>query len=242
MCYTKDNNEDEKVVEKETNAKKINDEDYLKASFNSGFSHPKMLIQMQENPNELVVANWGLVPSFIKDNLKAKEYFLNTLNAKSETIFEKVSFKDNIMPHRCIVPIKGFYEWRDINKTKYPYYITTKEQKIMLLGGIYDYWVDRSTGEIHRTYSVVTTEANPLMSKIHNLKKRQPLMLTKELAKNWLNPDLKENDIKELMQPMHEDLMCAHTIKKINPKNIDIYDSHLNDKFEYPELELIDLL
>lgn len=241
MCYTKDNNEEEKVVEKETKAKKLSNEDYLKASFNSGFNHPKMLIQMQEKPEELVVANWGLVPSFIKDKEKAKEYFLNTLNAKSETIFEKVSFKNNILPHRCIVPIKGFYEWRDINKTKYPYYITVKNQRLMFLGGIYDYWINRGTGEINRTYSIVTTEANPLMAKIHNLKKRQPLMLTKELANDWLNPNLNENDIKELMQPMSEDLICAHTIKKINPRNIDVFDAHVHDEYEYPELQLYDL-
>lgn len=241
MCYTKDNNEKEEVVEKETKAKKLSDEDYLKASFNSGFSHPKMLIQMQEKPEELVVGRWGLVPSFIKDEAKAKEYFINTLNAKSETIFEKVSYKNNIMPHRCIIPIKGFYEWRDVNKVKYPYYITVKNQRLMLLGGIYDYWVDRSTGEIHRTYSLVTTEANPLMAKIHNLKKRQPLMLTKELADAWLNPNLNENDIKELMQPMKEEMMTAHTIKKISPKNANIFDERLHDEFEYPELQILDL-
>lgn len=241
MCYTKDNNEEEEVVEKETNARKLTDDDYLKASFNSGFSHPKMLIQMQEKPDELVVAQWGLVPSFIKEEAKAKEYFINTLNAKSETVFEKVSFKNNIMPHRCIVPIKGFYEWRDVNKTKYPYYITVKNQRLMLLGGIYDYWVNRITGEIHRTYSVVTTEANPLMAKIHNLKKRQPLMLTKENAQAWLNPNLTENDVKELMQPMPESLMAAHTIKKISPKNADIFDKRIHNEYEYPELQLIDL-
>lgn len=236
MCYTKDNDEDEKVVENETEAKVLTDDEYLKASFISGFSHPKMLIQMQEKPNELVVGRWGLVPSFIKDESKAREYFINTLNAKAETIFEKVSFKNNIMPHRCIVPIKGFYEWRDINKTKYPYYITQNNQRLMLMGGIYDYWVDKSTGEIHRTYSIVTTEANPLMAKIHNLKKRQPLMLTKENAKNWLNPNLNENDIKELMQPLSEEFMSARTIRKVNPRNVDIFNRDIKKEFEYPEL------
>lgn len=240
MCYTKDNNEEEEVVEQEAEAHIQEDEEYLRASFNAGFSHPKLLIKMQEEPTKLVAANWGLVPSFIKDPIKAKEYFINTLNAKAETIFEKVSFKNNIMPHRCIIPIRGFYEWRDINKTKYPYYITQNNQRLIMLGGIYDYWTDRNTGEMHRTYSVVTTEANPLMEKIHNLKKRQPLMLTKENTKNWLNPNLTQKDVIELMHPMPEELMLAHTIRRINPKHIDLNNKEITKEFEYPELAFYD--
>ena len=79
------------------------------------------------------------------------------------------------------------------------------------------------------------------MEKIHNLKKRQPLMLTKDNAKNWLNPNLTENDVKELMQPLNESFMQAHTIKKISPKTVDIFSADIKKEFEYPELALYDM-
>lgn len=242
MCYTVNTEKAKAIVEKATKAKIINDDDYLKASFLSGFGHPKMLMIKQENPSVLDIANWGLVPSFIKDATKAKEYFINTLNAKSETIFEKVSFKNSILPRRCLIPISGFYEWRDINKIKYPYYITAKDKEIICVGGIYDNWVDRITGEIHTTFSMVTTEGNPLMNKIHNLKQRQPLLMTNINANAWLRNDLKESDIKELMRPMPEELMAAHTIKRISPKTIDIFNQNVHDEFEYPELVMLDAM
>lgn len=213
MCYSVNNkNEAKKIgfkLKKNVSDKSVNAQTYL-----SGFAHPSMFIVKQEQPDIVEVANWGLVPSFISDATKAKEYYVNTLNAKCETIFEKVSFKNSILPRRCLIPISGFFEWRDINKTKYPYYIGVKNEDIFCIGGIYDNWINKSTGEINTTFSMVTTEANPLMSKIHNLKQRQPLILTSIDADNWLRTDLKQDEIIDLMKPLNEDLMVAHTIKK----------------------------
>lgn len=236
MCYTVDNKTKKEKVKEVTKAKVMTDQEALEASFLSAFSHPKMYVVKSENPEMVDVARWGLVPSFINDSVKAKEYYVNTLNAKCETIFEKVSFKKSIMTRRCLIPINGFYEWRDINKTKYPYYISVKNQEVVSIGGIYDSWVDKSTGEIHTTFSMVTTKGNPLMNKIHNLKQRQPLLMSKDNASNWLKMNLNEDDVKELMQPMKEEFMAAHTIKKVNPRNADIFDEHIHDEFEYPEL------
>lgn len=68
-----------------------------------------------------------------------------------------------------------------------------------------------------------------------------PLILPKESEDRWLNPDLNENDVKELMQALPESLMQAHTIKKISPKTVDVFSEELIQAVEYPELVLLDL-
>lgn len=208
----------------------------IESNFHSGFAHPSLHIIRQDEPGIVQSGKWGLVPGFINDPLKAKEYFVNTLNAKAETVFEKVSFKKAIRSQRCLIPASGFFEWRDINKTKYPYYIGLKNQELFMFGGLYDTWKNNITGEETTTFSIITTPANPLMAKIHNLKLRQPLIFTSENENNWLNPDLTENDLTELMQPLGDSLMTAHTIKKISPKNADVFSDELIQAYEYPEL------
>jgi putative SOS response-associated peptidase YedK len=240
MCYTVDNKNSKKVLSDKLKRPFKSDQEALEATFLSGFAHPKMCMVKQEQPDVIDIARWGLVPGFISDASKAKEYFINTLNAKAETIFEKVSFKNSIMPRRCIVPISGFYEWRDINKVKYPYYIKAKDQDIACVGGIYDYWVEKATGEVHTTFSMITTEANPLMSKIHNLKLRQPLLLSQEDSEQWLDNSLKKEDVIRLMKPLSEEFMTAHTVKKISPKTADVFSDEIKTEFEYPELALYD--
>ena len=65
-------------------------------------------------------------------------------------------------------------------------------EDVFCIGGIYDNWVNKSTGEIKTTFKMVTTDGHPLMNKIHNLKHRQPLLLTNEDAENWTRNDLKQ--------------------------------------------------
>jgi putative SOS response-associated peptidase YedK len=235
MCYTVNNNNSAKKVGDKLK-KPVSDKQVKMSNFMTGFAHPSMYIVKQESPDFVDVAKWGLVPSFISDETKAKDYFVNTLNAKAETIFEKVSFKKSILPRRCIIPVSGFFEWRDINKAKYPYYIGVKNEDVFCIGGIYDTWVNKSTGEINTTFSMVTTEANSLMAKIHNLKLRQPLILDSANAERWIKNDLTQGEVIDLMKPMSEDHMKAHTIKKVSPKNVDVFSDEIIGEYEYPEL------
>jgi putative SOS response-associated peptidase YedK len=108
------------------------------------------------------------------------------------------------------------------------------------LGGIYSSWENKSTGETESTFSIVTTRPNPLMGKIHNIKKRMPLIFTEKTENDWLRQDLNKNDIIDLMQPLDESLMSAHTIRKISPSNLDPYSPKIVEAFEYPELALYD--
>ena len=202
----------------------------------SGFEHPALSV-IKENGIEL--NQWGLIPNngMVKDSAAADEFRKLTLNAKGETIFEKPSYRDNIISHRCLLPVSGFYEWREYENRKYPYYIQPNQGNGFLLGSVYDSWTYTTTGEIRNTFSIVTTPANPLMEMIHNVKKRMPLILTIEDAHTWMNPGLSQDEIKNLIKPYDENRMKAHTIsrKASNAKEIRNFPE-IQDPFNYPEL------
>lgn len=93
---------------------------------------------------------------------------------------EKPSFKDSINK-RCLVIVDGFYEWQwldKVGKSKQKYLITHKQDEPFAFAGLYNDWLNPATGDIRRTYTIVTTEANELMAEIHNNKKRMPVSLT----------------------------------------------------------------
>ncbi|MCE3278326.1 MAG: hypothetical protein K0S44_517 [Bacteroidetes bacterium] len=245
MCYTISyKNKDEKKLAKALGPAYPSKVVQLKTVYAaSGFTNPEWPVITSGNPNEFQLFNWGLIPKWTPGIDLAKEFRLNNLNAKSETIFEKRSFSGPVKKQRCLIPVTGFFEWRDINKKKYPYHIHLKDEEVFCLGGIYDEWADKTTGEIINTFSIVTTAANPLMAKIHNLKLRMPLILPKEKLNNWLQPDLSEEEITGIMKPFDGEQMAAHTISKRITSRTENPDSpETLAPFEYPELQIIDLM
>ena len=242
MCYNISAKSSKETIEKRFKAKITEGVNVTPHFYLSGFNHPKTAIISSVQPTVIQNYQWGLIPSFCNSTKDAKDMMTKTLNAKSETIFALPSFKHSIMEKRCLILVDGFYEWRTIGKQKYPYYIYTNDNEPFAFGGIYNDWVNKETGEIINTFSIITTEANPLMAKIHNLKLRMPLMLSKETEQNWLNPNLNETQINELMKPLNENLMEAHTISKLitnqreNPDKIEV-----QLPYEYPELAMYDV-
>ena len=211
------------------------EEDLIPRFYISAYSFPKLYVIKQELPNIISTANWGLIPSFIKDWQKANEIKTQTINAKAETVFEKISFKNSILDKRCIIILDGFFEYQHQGKEKIPFYIFPKNAAQFLIGGIYNDWVNTATGEVFSTTSIITTDANEMMSEIHNVKKRMPLIFDKNQAKNWLNNSLKTNDIQDLCQQFPSDNMQAHIINKnlispksINPANASIIEPYIN--------------
>ncbi|MBA7550790.1 hypothetical protein ES705_43313 [subsurface metagenome] len=115
--------------------------------------------------------------------------------------------------------------WR---KIKRPYYINVKDSEAFALAGIYDSWTDRETGEVVNTFSVITTRANPLMEKIHNVKKRMPVILNEEIEKIWIDPDLSLNKTLSYLKPYDEKLMNAEEVdRNLFRKNQDISENTL---------------
>ncbi|HBS88261.1 MAG: hypothetical protein A2W91_04355 [Bacteroidetes bacterium GWF2_38_335] len=209
--------------------------------YTAGFNHEKLPVITDDRPGEIQLFSWGLVPSWTADEEKAAEMAKYTLNAKSETVFEKASFKKSIKSRRCLILCSGFYEWQTVKqgkkKVKIPHYISLKDDELFVFAGIWDEWTNKASGEIEKTFSLITTEANELMAKIHNEKKRMPLILEADDAKKWIDKSLNENEIKSLMKPFASDKMKAHTISKLITSNEERNTPDIQAYYYYPELK-----
>lgn len=183
MCYTIEVDRAAKFLEKEFKAK-------FKKEYNSNqlrisaFTFPETPVITNLNPETIELYSWGLIPSWSKDiGIRSK-----TLNAKIETILELPSYK-NYVQNRCLIIATAFYEWQWLDskgKQKRQYKITVEGNEVFAFAGIFNLWENPGSREILSTYSMVTTEANEIMAKIHNTKKRMPVILTHENQANWL--------------------------------------------------------
>jgi putative SOS response-associated peptidase YedK len=179
----------------------------------NAFDHPRLPVITNREPQKIQLYSWGLIPAWVKEEAKALELRDVTPNAVSETAFEKPSFRDAIRKQRCLVPATGFFEWRHEHDQKYPYFIQTSSQSLFAFAGIWSEWANRETGEVVPTFSILTTQANPLIAKIHNSKQRMPLILEPAQEQAWLS-NLDEQGIRQLMQPLSEEKLKAYTIAK----------------------------
>lgn len=177
----------------------------------NAFNYPKCPIITESD--EIQVFNWGVIPFWTKDEKNAEEIKRMTLNARADTIFEKPSFREPIMKKRCIIPSTGYFEWRHEGKKKIPYFIFLKDEPIFSMAGIYDSWLDKKTGEVKQTFSIITTDANPLTDYIHNTKHRMPAILSKEEENRWLDSSLSKTEIDSLLNPYEADKMDAYIVE-----------------------------
>jgi putative SOS response-associated peptidase YedK len=218
MCYHKQDKALKGSLEAHYDAL-LRDIDYVPAYYENAFDFKTSPVLTVERPKELLMYRWGLIPWWTKSVDDGLRLRTQTLNCISEEMYEKSSFRDSAKGNkRCLIPCTGFFEWRwdnvDKPKNKTPYFIHSKYQEIFSIGGLYSSWRDKKSNEELLTYTVLTTKANPLMSTIHNSKLRQPVLIKKEFERDWLNPDLTEDDVLALCESMPEDFLVAHTISK----------------------------
>ena len=181
----------------------------------NGFNFPNMPVITSELPGEIQLFNWGLIPHWTNDLESAKKIRTLTLNAKSETVFKKPSFKLPIKQQRCLVLATGFFEWMQMDaNNKIPYYIHLKESPIFAFAGVYDYWKNEEENLSYSTFSIITTVANKTMAHIHNTKKRMPLILLKSQENQWIDPNATDLNLKEIMCPLQDELLETWTISK----------------------------
>lgn len=210
----------------------------------SGFAHPKMVIYTNENAYKPVISTWGLVPAWVKDKQQLEKTWNSTLNARGESIFEKPSFRDAAKNKRCLIQIDGYYESHHYKGSAYPFYISRKDGELLTLAGLWSEWTDRSTGEIFNTFTIVTTAGNKLLTKIHNNPKldgpRMPVILQDESADQWLKPSVKDDsdiqEIKQLIIPFPDEMLKAHTVKKLRGKESPGNTPEASEEFSYDEL------
>lgn len=166
-----------------------------------------------DEPGVLNHYRWGLIPSWSKDPSVGNRM----INAKSESILEKASFKVPFQNQRCLVPADGFFEWRkDRNKT--PYRFTLADGSPFAFAGIWDQWKNPG-GVTIRTFSILTTEPNELTGRIHT---RMPVMLKREDERTWLE-SRDERELLSLLRPYPAEEMKSYAVSRlVNSVNNDI--------------------
>lgn len=162
----------------------------------------------------LRLMRWGLIPSWVSDENEAKEIMMKTFNARSETVATKPAFSGSFASRRCLVPVRGFFEWQHLGGRKIPWYITLRDEEILSLAGIWDSWALQG-GVTLETFSIVTTRANELLEEIHNTKKRMPVILPRDAEKTWLKEDASVEALSGLMEPVASGILEAHTVSPL---------------------------
>lgn len=234
MCFFISQNKTREYLEERYKVKFDKPEEYKQGYFFSAFTKPKLPVILLKDEKKAELKNWGLVPYWIKSRETAEDISKNTLNARIETISQKPSFRQAIKKRRCIIPAEGFFEWRDFNKKKYPYFIYPSNYETFSLAGIYEDWEDKNTGEILSTFSIVTTKAEGIMEKIHNTKKRMPLVLSPDREDLWLKQS-EINNISDFI--LNKNKIEAHTIDKNKvTKSEEFNNPDIINPKEYPNL------
>ncbi len=214
MCYTIEKNLTREQLEKRFGSKFRSNRPYSPGKRVSAFSLPEVPVMKSDGKKEISTLVWGLIPFWIKDREGADQIRMKTFNARVETLTQKPSFKHTIKNHRCLILTNGYYEWQHQSTGKIPYFISLKDDIAVPLAGLYDQWTDKETGEIIDSFTVITTKANPFLEKIHNTKKRMPVILTGEDEKKWLDPVLDNRMLEKIIMPYNEALMDVQQVDK----------------------------
>lgn len=137
---------------------------------------------------ELLTAKWGLIPSWAKDPSIGSRM----INARTETVAEKPSFKAAFAKRRALIPADGYYEWYtgepvegQKKPTKQPFYITPKDGSVLAMAGLYEFWKDRAGGDWVISFTILTTTAEDSLGHVHD---RMPLFLEPSTYDAWLDP------------------------------------------------------
>ena len=149
---------------------------------------------------------WGLIPSWAKD---AKMGF-STFNARAESVDAKPAFRGAWQAgRRCLVVTDGFYEWRKSDKQ--PFAMAVIDEPLMILAGLWDQW-QSPDGELLRSFTVITTEANAMMAPIHD---RMPVILARADWPKWLGETAASDaELKALLRSYPPERMKAWPVSK----------------------------
>ncbi|GJM45405.1 MAG: DUF159 family protein [Gemmatimonadota bacterium] len=162
---------------------------------------------------------WGLLPDWVSDPSGARR----PINARSESLAQKPSFRDSFRRRRCLIVADGFYEWAPTpgrRTAKTPYFIHLKSNEPFTFAGLWSRWRGKTGDELH-TCAIVTGEPNELVAGVHD---RMPVIVPRERREAWLDPEHQDpTTLAHLLQPLAADLMTLHPVSThVNaPRNDD---------------------
>jgi putative SOS response-associated peptidase YedK len=169
--------------------------------FNLAPTDEAAVIVQRDDVRAVTAYRWGLIPHWSDTPKTGNKMF----NARAETIDRQPAFRYAFGKRRCIVPVDAYYEWQRAGAVRQPYAIVRPDGRPIALAGLWAGWKDEDTGEIIRSFSIVTTAANDMMAPIHD---RMPVMLPEDAWDRWLDPSRTDGDalaeLKGLLVPTPE--------------------------------------
>ena len=154
--------------------------------------------------------HWGLIPSWAKDPKIGNQM----INARSETLSEKPSFRNAYKRRRCLVLADGYYEWQKIpgEKSKQPVYIRLKSQKPFAFARLWEVWKGEGMDELLRSCTIITCPPNAVLTEIHH---RMPVILPAEVYETWLAPDEQSSEaLQPFLVPYADEEMEAYPVSR----------------------------
>lgn len=186
----------------------------LQERYNIAPSQPVAAVRDTDEGRELVLLRWGLIPSWSKDD----KIGYKLINARSETVAEKPSFRSAFKQRRCVIPASGFYEWaKQGTGRKQPFFISPRDGELFSFAGLWECWHDPE-GEVVESCTILTTTANEVMQPIHE---RMPVILGPSAEEQWLDPRASADALRSLVVPYSSEGMEARPVGLWvnNPKN-----------------------
>ncbi|MEZ6094873.1 MAG: SOS response-associated peptidase [Pirellulaceae bacterium] len=177
----------------------------LKPRFNIAPSQLVATVRMQPNQNaEFAPMRWGLIPAWAKDT----KIGYKMINARSETLAEKPSFRTALKRRRCLIPADGFYEWLTDGRAKRPFFMHRPENQLFAFAGLWETW-SREEQPIEST-TIITTSANSFLSDLHH---RMPVIVAPERFQEWLDPNADETkDWSDFFRPVEDEYFERHEV------------------------------
>lgn len=179
---------------------------------------PTINVPIFTNTKKYTYAHFGLIPSWAKDRSSIN------INARSETVFEKNSFRESYKQRRCLIPINGYFEWEKDEQTKNstPHIIKSTTHNYFAFAGIYEYWYDNKIGQTILSCALLTTEPNKKIETIHD---RMPVILEQKDWNTWLDLNSSYEELNKLYTPISSDNV---NITEVN----ELVNSVKNDSIE----------
>lgn len=177
----------------------------VEARYNISPTQGILGVRQTPDGREMGLLKWGLIPSWAKD----PSIGVKLINARSETVTEKPSFREAFKKRRCIIPADGFYEWQRTEGRKQPFFFHLRDDRPFGFAGLWDRWRNKEGGIIE-TCTILTTEANGILMPVHD---RMPVILHPEDYELWLDEDVRESDLRlELLQPFPASEMSGYPV------------------------------
>jgi putative SOS response-associated peptidase YedK len=154
-----------------------------------------IVVVERDDRRALTAYRWGLIPHWAEDAKIASR----TFNARAESVATMPAFRESFRRRRCLVPVDGFYEWRREGTARQPYRIFRADGRPLALAGLWSGWRNPDSGEVRRTFTIVTTTPNAVVAPLHD---RMPVIVPDDAWARWLDPTPAEpGELRALLEP-----------------------------------------